>query len=130
MTMAKGITSGYVPLGATMVSDEIADALEAGGYLAHGFTYTGHPVDLRRRRSRTSTSSSARSSSSACATTSVRASRRRCARSRPIPPSAEVRGVGLIGALELRRPRAGPARRRGAEHARRSPPTTSRARKA
>ena len=44
MTMAKGITSGYVPLGATMVSDEIAEALEAGGYLAHGFTYTGHPA--------------------------------------------------------------------------------------
>ncbi len=44
MTVAKGITSGYLPLGATMVSDEIADTLEAGGYLAHGFTYTGHPA--------------------------------------------------------------------------------------
>ncbi len=44
MTMAKGITSGYVPLGATMVSDGLADALERGGYLAHGFTYSGHPV--------------------------------------------------------------------------------------
>jgi putrescine aminotransferase len=44
MTMAKGITSGYVPLGATMVSDAIAESLERGGYLAHGFTYSGHPV--------------------------------------------------------------------------------------
>ena len=44
MTLAKGITSGYVPLGATLVSDEITATLEAGGYLAHGFTYTGHPV--------------------------------------------------------------------------------------
>jgi putrescine aminotransferase len=44
MTMAKGITSGYVPLGATMVSDTLAEALERGGYLAHGFTYSGHPV--------------------------------------------------------------------------------------
>jgi len=44
MTMAKGITSGYVPLGATMVSDAIAAELERGGYLAHGFTYSGHPV--------------------------------------------------------------------------------------
>lgn len=44
MTMAKGITSGYVPLGATMVSGAIADTLERGGYLAHGFTYSGHPV--------------------------------------------------------------------------------------
>lgn len=44
MTMAKGITSGYVPLGASMVSDEIADVLYRGGYLAHGYTYSGHPV--------------------------------------------------------------------------------------
>src|SRR5262245_58257070 len=44
ITMAKGITSGYVPLGATMVSAEITDVLENAGYLAHGFTYSGHPV--------------------------------------------------------------------------------------
>ena len=44
MTLAKGITSGYVPLGATLVSDEIAGALNRGGYLAHGYTYSGHPV--------------------------------------------------------------------------------------
>ena len=44
MCLAKGLTSGYIPLGATMVSDEIADTLIHGGYLAHGFTYSGHPV--------------------------------------------------------------------------------------
>lgn len=44
MTLAKGITSGYVPLGATLVSDEIAGVLDGGGYLAHGYTYSGHPV--------------------------------------------------------------------------------------
>ena len=44
ITMAKGITSGYLPLGATLVSDEIAEVLAAGGYLAHGFTYSSHPV--------------------------------------------------------------------------------------
>ena len=44
MTLAKGITSGYLPLGATMVSREIAETLNAGGYLAHGFTYSGHPA--------------------------------------------------------------------------------------
>lgn len=40
---AKGLTSGYLPLGATLVRDEIADTLRHGGYLAHGFTYSGHP---------------------------------------------------------------------------------------
>jgi putrescine aminotransferase len=42
--LAKGITSGYLPLGATMMSDEIAEAMLAGGYFAHGFTYSGHPT--------------------------------------------------------------------------------------
>ena len=41
---AKGITSGYLPLGATLVRDEIAEALTKGGYLAHGYTYSGHPA--------------------------------------------------------------------------------------
>jgi putrescine---pyruvate transaminase len=44
MTLAKGITSGYVPLGATLVADDVASVLNGGGYLAHGFTYSGHPV--------------------------------------------------------------------------------------
>jgi len=44
MITAKGITSGYLPLGATLVSDEIADVLMRGGYLAHGYTYSGHPA--------------------------------------------------------------------------------------
>lgn len=44
ITLAKGITSGYLPLGATMVSDEIAETVFKGGYFAHGFTYSGHPT--------------------------------------------------------------------------------------
>lgn len=43
-TLAKGITSGYVPLGATRISDEIAETLNSGGYYANGHTYSGHPV--------------------------------------------------------------------------------------
>jgi putrescine---pyruvate transaminase len=45
MTMAKGITSGYIPLGAVAVSDRIADVLlEKGDEFAHGYTYSGHPA--------------------------------------------------------------------------------------
>jgi len=43
ITMAKGISSGYLPLGGTIVSDEVTAVLNGGGYLAHGFTYSGHP---------------------------------------------------------------------------------------
>ncbi len=43
--MAKGLTSGYQPLGAVAVSDEVAEVLIAkGGEFAHGFTWSGHPV--------------------------------------------------------------------------------------
>jgi taurine--2-oxoglutarate transaminase len=43
MTMAKGITSGYVPLGAVVVSQDIADYFE-DRTLPMGLTYSGHPV--------------------------------------------------------------------------------------
>lgn len=45
MTFAKGVTSGYIPLGGVMVGDRIAEALiEKGGDFNHGYTYSGHPV--------------------------------------------------------------------------------------
>lgn len=45
LTLAKAITSGYLPLGALMVSDRVADVLvERGGEFFHGFTYSGHPA--------------------------------------------------------------------------------------
>ena len=48
MTMAKAITSGYLPLSATVISEEIYQACvgqsEKLGVFAHGYTYTGHPA--------------------------------------------------------------------------------------
>ncbi|MFO7339284.1 MAG: aspartate aminotransferase family protein [Lysobacteraceae bacterium] len=45
MPIAKGITSGYIPLGAALFNDRVAGVLkDAGGELAHGATYSGHPV--------------------------------------------------------------------------------------
>ena len=42
---AKGVTSGYVPLGGVMVGERVARVLiERGGDFNHGFTYSGHPV--------------------------------------------------------------------------------------
>ena len=43
LTMAKGINSGYVPLGAMTVSEPISDWLR-DKYLAGGLTYSGHPL--------------------------------------------------------------------------------------
>ena len=44
MTMAKGITSGYLPLGGAMVSDRVVEVLYRDGDFNHGYTYSGHPV--------------------------------------------------------------------------------------
>ena len=45
ITMAKGLTSGYVPLGAVMISDKlIQDLKKVESYFNNGFTYSGHPV--------------------------------------------------------------------------------------
>lgn len=42
--MAKGLSSGYLPISATAVSSDIVDVLKTGGDFVHGFTYSGHPV--------------------------------------------------------------------------------------
>ena len=44
IAMAKGLSSGYMPISATAVSKEIVDVLKTGGDFVHGFTYSGHPV--------------------------------------------------------------------------------------
>ena len=41
---AKGITSGYMPLGAVLVSDAVAEAVTAEDGFPMGFTYNGHPT--------------------------------------------------------------------------------------
>jgi len=45
MPFAKGVTSGYLPLGGVMISDQVADVLiDKGGEFYHGYTYSGHPA--------------------------------------------------------------------------------------
>ncbi len=44
MTIAKGITSGYLPMGGVMVADHVADVLAGGGDFFHGYTTSGHPA--------------------------------------------------------------------------------------
>lgn len=45
ITVAKGLTSGYAPLGAMIVSDRLVEPFVAkGATFAHGLTFAGHPV--------------------------------------------------------------------------------------
>jgi len=41
---AKGVTSGYLPLGGVLVNDKVTDVVSKGGEFIHGFTYSGHPA--------------------------------------------------------------------------------------
>ena len=45
ITTAKGITSGYMPLGAVIISDRLMESVKKEStFLFHGFTYSGHPA--------------------------------------------------------------------------------------
>ena len=44
VAMAKGLSSGYLPISAVAVSSDIVKVLKTGGDFVHGFTYSGHPV--------------------------------------------------------------------------------------
>lgn len=48
MTLAKGLTSAYVPMSAAVISEKVWDVLKSGspetGPFAHGYTYGGHPL--------------------------------------------------------------------------------------
>ena len=100
MNLAKGITSGYLPLGATMVSEEIADVIIHGGYLAHGFTYSGHPVPCAAAMANLDIIEKEQLIS---VTRDVLAPHfhKRLQALADHPVVGEVRGYGLIGAIEL-----------------------------
>ncbi len=44
ITLAKGLTSGYIPMGAVGLHDRVAKAIIENGDFNHGLTYSGHPV--------------------------------------------------------------------------------------
>ena len=76
ITCAKGLTSGYSPLGAMIATDRLFEPFANGdNVFLHGYTFGGHPVSARWRWP-TSTSSSASSSTSTCSRPRARSARR------------------------------------------------------
>jgi 4-aminobutyrate--pyruvate transaminase len=108
ITCAKALSSGYMPIGAVMVSEAIYAALvkqsEKIGVFSHGFTYSGHPV----------TSAVALETLNIYEKDDILSHVRRMAprmqaglrRFADHPLVGEVRGIGLIGAIELVRDKA------------------------
>jgi len=101
MPIAKGLSSGYLPIGGVMVADKVADVLiNQGGEFNHGYTYSGHPV------------------CAAVAVANIKLMQRenivqkvhdetgpylqkRLRELGDHPIVGEVRGIGMLGALEL-----------------------------
>jgi putrescine aminotransferase len=101
MTMAKAITSGYLPLSAVMVGDRVADVLiNETGEFYHGFTYSGHPVACAVALANLDIIEREGLVARAEHTGRLLRSKLRDALS-DHPMVGEIRGVGLIGAIEL-----------------------------
>lgn len=101
MSFAKAVTNGYIPLGGVMVGDKVADVLlRQEGEFAHGLTYSGHPVScaagiatlqvLRKEKI-----------IEAAATKLAPYFQERLQTLQDHPIVGEVRGVGMLGAVEL-----------------------------
>ena len=100
MTIAKGLTSGYVPMGGLIVSDKVFEVIEAHGDFNHGFTYSGHPVaaavGLENLRILKEEGIVERVKAQ---TAPYLLSRLRELADHPLV--GEVRGIGMLGAIEL-----------------------------
>ncbi len=100
MTIAKGLTSGYVPMGGLVVSDKVFEVIQAGGDFNHGFTYSGHPVaaavaleNIRILREEKIVER--------VKTDTAPYFQQRLRELADHPLVGEVRGLGLLGAIEL-----------------------------
>jgi putrescine aminotransferase len=100
MTIAKGLTSGYVPMGGLIVSDKVFAVINEGGDFNHGFTYSGHPVaaavglENLRILKEEGIVEAVRNDTGPYL-------QQRLATLADHPLVGEVRGVGLLGAIEL-----------------------------
>lgn len=103
MTMAKGLTSGYAPLGAVAMRQEIADAFGERKYEG-GLTYNGHPVSLAAAIATIQVMREDRLVERAAETGAVMADMLAELVDRH-PSVGEVRSIGLFGVIELVRDR-------------------------
>lgn len=104
MTIAKAITSGYFPLGATLIGEKMAEVFESDtsgtASIGHGYTYSGHPVGCaagiaalaETRRLKLNENAAARGEELIAALQALQSKHHIV---------GDVRGKGLMAALEL-----------------------------
>ncbi len=100
LAIAKGLSSGYLPIGGVVVSDKVAEGLEAGGDFNHGYTYSGHPACAAAALANIELMQRERIVESA-GDSIAPYFQKRLAEFAEHPLIGQVRGVGLLGALQL-----------------------------
>ena len=103
MTMAKGLTCGYAPLGAVAMTDKIAHAFDEREFVG-GLTYNGHPISLAAAAAVIGVMKDERLVERAAESGAVMAEMMAELVERH-PSVGEVRSIGLFGAIELVRSR-------------------------
>ena len=106
MSIAKGMTSGYLPMGGVLVGDRVADiVINEGEEFFHGFTYSGHPTCCAVALANISLLKRDRLIAKVRDETGPYLSERWAALA-DHPLVGETRSRGLVGALELVRDKA------------------------
>ncbi|MBB4818187.1 putrescine aminotransferase [Pseudomonas alcaligenes] len=100
MPIAKGLTSGYIPMGGVIVRDEVVEVLNQGGEFYHGFTYSGHPVAAAVALENIRILREEKIVENVKAETAPYL-QKRWQELADHPLVGEARGVGMVGALEL-----------------------------
>jgi len=105
LVAAKGLSSGYAPLGAVIASRKVVDAIATGsGAFLHGFTYNAHPISLAAGRAvlrRVRAENLVEAADSGRAGTVAAVFKEALARLREEEAVGEVRGIGLLWGVEF-----------------------------
>lgn len=104
VTVAKGLTSAYFPLSAAIVSEKVYKVIEEGadrvGAFSHGYTYSGHPIGAAAANAVLDIVEKEDLAGKARDTGGYFQERLKATFAQ-LPIVGEVRGVGMLGALEF-----------------------------
>jgi L-2,4-diaminobutyrate transaminase len=104
ITVAKGLTSAYAPLSAAIVGEKVFDAMATGaqrvGVFSHGYTYSGHPIGVAAANAVLDIVEREDLAGQA-ARTGAHLQHRMRQQFTGSPGVGEVRGVGMLAALEF-----------------------------
>ena len=105
LVAAKGLSSGYAPLGAVIASKKVVDAIAGGsGAFLHGFTYNAHPISLAAGRAvlrHLQTNNLVSASDDSCPGTPAFQFKQALDTLGEREAVGDVRGIGLLRAIEF-----------------------------